>query len=207
MRTVALSLAALAILSLASPAAALDWSRIPDYDRPPIPKPEFVWDKTVQPALDEITTIRTTSVDLVAAAYDPFPRYASSTDGVTTLQTMSEIVCTDTARTATRPESACADAATPLTIVWADVSSCEDWRPLISLYFGDETDTAVRVCTCESGGNPLADNPISSASGLFQHLQSWWAGYWSFDPFDPESSIYFAKALRDLYGWDQWACY
>lgn len=34
-----------------------------------------------------------------------------------------------------------------------------------------------RVLACESGGNPTAENPRSSASGLWQFLDSTWAGF------------------------------
>lgn len=34
-----------------------------------------------------------------------------------------------------------------------------------------------RVLACESGGNPTAQNPRSSASGLWQILDSTWAGF------------------------------
>lgn len=34
-----------------------------------------------------------------------------------------------------------------------------------------------RVLACESGGNPTAENPTSSASGLWQILDGTWAGY------------------------------
>ncbi len=34
-----------------------------------------------------------------------------------------------------------------------------------------------RVLSCESGGNPLAENPTSSASGLWQIIDGSWGGY------------------------------
>jgi hypothetical protein len=48
-------------------------------------------------------------------------------------------------------------------------------------------DQALRVAGCESTGipyhlNPYAKNPYSSASGLFQLLDTWWAG--KFNPFN-----------------------
>ena len=36
------------------------------------------------------------------------------------------------------------------------------------------------VLARESGGNPLAENPTSTASGLWQFLDSTWAGYGGF---------------------------
>jgi hypothetical protein len=49
-------------------------------------------------------------------------------------------------------------------------------------------DQALRVAGCESTGTPYhlyiyAKNPSSTASGLFQLLDTWWAG--KFDPFNP----------------------
>lgn len=59
-------------------------------------------------------------------------------------------------------------------------------------------DTALRVAGCESTGipyhlNPYAKNPSSSASGLFQLLDTWWAG--KFNPFDPWPNTRTAYAL------------
>lgn len=83
----------------------------------------------------------------------------------------------------------------------------EQWRSLVAAYFApDEVETALCIMAHESGGNPNAKNPNSSASGLFQHLKSWW-DYFDFDPFIPEQSIRAAKQLKDLYGWSQWSPY
>lgn len=91
------------------------------------------------------------------------------------------------------------------TAVWN--SGVEQWRPLVEQYFApDEVETALCIMSHESGGNPNAKNPHSTASGLFQHLASWW-DYFDFDPFDPEQSIQAAKQLKDLYGWTQWSPY
>lgn len=70
----------------------------------------------------------------------------------------------------------------------------EYWQPLVALYF-DESDVtkALNIIRCESGGNPYADNPTSSAAGLFQHLAGWYNGAWGltgqFDPYNPQQSI------------------
>lgn len=64
----------------------------------------------------------------------------------------------------------------------------ERWAPLVARWFQPEdVDLALRIIDCESGGNPKAKNPHSTASGLFQHLRMWWGGV--FDPFDPEQSV------------------
>ena len=88
----------------------------------------------------------------------------------------------------------------------------ERWRPLVERYFepGD-VDLAMRVMACESGGNPTAANPTSSARGLFQHLGSFWnkraasAGWTGADIFDPEANVAVAAWL--VYhqgGWKHW---
>ena len=90
----------------------------------------------------------------------------------------------------------------------------EQWRPLVAAYFrpGD-VDRALRIMRCESGGNPNAKNPRSSASGLFQHLGKYWAtrsaaaGYGGVSIFDPTANVAVAAWLRDQAGgWSHWVC-
>jgi hypothetical protein len=78
----------------------------------------------------------------------------------------------------------------------------EQWRPLVEKYFRpDDVPWAMRVMACESGGNPYAKNPTSSASGLFQHLARLWdgrssaAGWGGADIFDGEANIAVAAWL------------
>jgi hypothetical protein len=42
--------------------------------------------------------------------------------------------------------------------------------------FGVSTSTALYVARRESGLNQFADNPTSSAAGVYQHIQSYWPG-------------------------------
>ncbi|MGA7270041.1 MAG: transglycosylase SLT domain-containing protein [Acidimicrobiia bacterium] len=88
----------------------------------------------------------------------------------------------------------------------------ERWRPLVERYFqpGD-VDRALAVIRCESGGDPVAANPRSSARGLFQHLARLWpkraaqAGRPGADIFDPEDNVAVAAWL--VYhggGWSHW---
>ncbi len=90
----------------------------------------------------------------------------------------------------------------------------EQWRPLVAAYFrpGD-VDRALRIMRCESGGNPNAKNPGSSASGLFQHLGKYWAtrsaaaGFAGASIFDPTANVATAAWLRDQPGgWGHWEC-
>lgn len=89
----------------------------------------------------------------------------------------------------------------------------ERWRPLVALYFPeDRVDWALRIIACESGGDPLAKNPHSSASGLFQHLARLWperaaqAGFAGADVFDPVANIAVAAWLLDNGGTSHWVC-
>ncbi len=90
----------------------------------------------------------------------------------------------------------------------------EQWRTLVASYFrpGD-VDRALRIMRCESGGNPNAKSPISSASGLMQHLGKYWssrsssAGWAGASIFDPTANVAVAAWLRDQPGgWGHWVC-
>lgn len=93
------------------------------------------------------------------------------------------------------------------------VSGVTDWRPLVGHFFepGD-VGRALRVIRCESGGNASAKNPLSTASGLFQHLGSLWgersaaAGWSGSDVFDPVANVAVAAWLvYDNGGWSHWS--
>ncbi len=88
----------------------------------------------------------------------------------------------------------------------------ERWRPLVQKYFrAEDVDRAMAVIRCESGGDPRAANPRSSARGLFQHLARLWpkraaaAGRPGADIFNPEDNVVVAAWL--VYhggGWSHW---
>lgn len=89
----------------------------------------------------------------------------------------------------------------------------ERWRPVVAAYFPDDhIDWALRIIECESRGDPLAKNPTSSASGLFQHLARLWdersanAGWPGADVFDPFANIAVAAWLLDNGGAGHWVC-
>lgn len=89
-------------------------------------------------------------------------------------------------------------------------SDTERWRPLVAAYFGSETDLALCVVEHESGGNPEAKNPTSTARGLFQILASLWAPHFGVsysDLYDPELNVMLAKQIRDAQGWNAWSVY
>jgi hypothetical protein len=74
----------------------------------------------------------------------------------------------------------------------------------------DHWGTACRILACESGGSPTADNPSSSASGIWQFLDSTWNGYGGYARArDAPSSVQHdaALALWQRSGWSPWSCY
>jgi hypothetical protein len=93
-----------------------------------------------------------------------------------------------------------------------------DWAFLVDKYFDDgDFDTAMSILACESGGNPTAQNPRSTARGGWQFLKSTWgwattgSGF-DVDPYpagpdDPVQSTMMAAWLQNTYGWTQWECY
>jgi hypothetical protein len=85
-------------------------------------------------------------------------------------------------------------------------TNTEQWRGLVAVYFGNETDRALCVMERESGGNPDARNPTSGAAGLFQIMPFWWEAYGG-DRYDPIDNTALAKRIRDEQGWTAWAAY
>lgn len=89
----------------------------------------------------------------------------------------------------------------------------EYWRPLVEKHW-DPQDVAwaLAIVDCESGGNPYAKNPRSSASGLFQQLASYWdqraidAGWTGASIWDPEANIAVSAWLFSWGGSSHWAC-
>ena len=80
--------------------------------------------------------------------------------------------------------------------------------------YGLNETTALRIAKCESGFNPNAKSPISSASGVFQFVSGTWLGvvkargqdYTLADRFDYEKNIDNAMWLAKSEGWQHWQC-
>lgn len=97
-------------------------------------------------------------------------------------------------------------------VLRSEPANAEAWRPIVELYFEERhVNRALRVMRCESGGDPSAKNPRSTASGLFQHLGSLWtpraerAGWAGADVFDPHANIAVAAWLvYEGGGWGHW---
>lgn len=68
-----------------------------------------------------------------------------------------------------------------------------------------DSETALRIAQCESGFNPLAKNPNSSASGVYQFISSTWGIVGEGDVFDAEANIRaFMKTYPHYPSW--WVC-
>lgn len=101
--------------------------------------------------------------------------------------------------------------------ILADDRPVERWRPLVEAFFPeDQVDTAMRVMACESGGNPQAKNPTSTAAGLFQFLRGTWnwvadeiglPRYRTGAPTDPVMATKAAVWLQQTGGWAHWECW
>lgn len=85
------------------------------------------------------------------------------------------------------------------------------WRSLVATQFpADEVNTALCIIEHESNGDPDADNPRSSARGLFQVLGSLWAPHYGVsrsDLYDPVVNTVIAADIWERYGWGAWSPY
>jgi len=55
--------------------------------------------------------------------------------------------------------------------------------------YGVERETALRIANCESGYNPLAKNKTSSATGVYQFINSTWDNYCKGDRLNADDNI------------------
>ena len=80
----------------------------------------------------------------------------------------------------------------------------------IQAVFGPYAGQALNVARCESGFNPYAKSPISTASGVFQFLNTTWAttSYAGESVFNASANIHAAYQVfaRDGYSWREWSC-
>lgn len=65
--------------------------------------------------------------------------------------------------------------------------------------------TMLKIAMAESGFNPLAKNPHSTASGLFQILKGTWAAHkCTGDVFNPHDNIQCARKIYNDSGFSPW---
>lgn len=91
-------------------------------------------------------------------------------------------------------------------------SSPERWRSLVAAHFrAEDVDRALCLMGYESAGNPTAQNPKSTATGLFQIMHSVWADTFGVversEWHDPVLNVRAASVIRDVQGWTAWAPY
>ena len=79
---------------------------------------------------------------------------------------------------------------------WVRLARCVGWP-------WRQMPTLMLVIHRESGGNPRAKNPASTASGLLQFLSSWWYGKWN--PFNPRVNLRHGYRAWREGGWQPWA--
>lgn len=94
--------------------------------------------------------------------------------------------------------------------------ACGGWGDLIEEYFGSaQYAKACSVMQCESEGNPRAQNPVSTASGLYQFLDTTWVAargavgadeYARAKDAPAELQIAAAAAWQQRTSWTQWVC-
>lgn len=82
------------------------------------------------------------------------------------------------------------------------------WRPLLEILFpAEEVDTALCIIRHESRGDPDADNPRSSATGLFQILAGHWGDHYGVTETqlrDPYLNVFLARDIWEQSGWLAW---
>lgn len=90
------------------------------------------------------------------------------------------------------------------------VGNCGGWDELIAAHFPGEVAKACSVMMCESRGNPTAHNGTSTASGLWQFLDSTWKSVTGTPGpaanYSTATQTAAAAELRRSSGWSQWSC-
>lgn len=91
------------------------------------------------------------------------------------------------------------------------IDPVERWRPLVVEHFpSGEVDTALCIIRHESAGDPRADNPRSTATGLFQILESLWGPHYGVSTSElnqPQTNVRLASDIWREYGWSAWSPY
>lgn len=98
-----------------------------------------------------------------------------------------------------------------IVVVEAIADPVERWRPIVSEHFPiGEVDTALCIIRHESAGDPGANNPRSTATGLFQILESLWGPHYGVSTaelHEPKTNVRLASDIWKNYGWTAWSPY
>ena len=155
---------------------------------------------------------------LAGCARSPQSVFTSGQMATPTPQPRPTAIPTPTPETTPTPAPTPTVRPTPVTSEAIYEPEVERWRATVvealqEYGLEEEEKTFMRVLWCESRGDPDAKNPESGASGLMQHIPSYWpdrataAGFHKASPFDPIANIYASVWLLDLGGWSHWECY
>jgi hypothetical protein len=153
------------------------------------------------PAVEDPTTTTTTLETTTTEARTTLRLAAEATPATTTTTTTTTAPPTTTTTTTTAPPTTTTTTTTAppgptTTLVAGGIRDVEEWRPLVEASFpADRVEEALEVMKCESNGDPLAVNPRTNASGLFQFIPSTWnwasplAGWSGSSVFVPEANV------------------
>ncbi|MDJ0925378.1 MAG: transglycosylase SLT domain-containing protein [Acidimicrobiia bacterium] len=183
----------------------------PAATRSPVASSPTTPPRPAPPTTSTTTTIAPTTTAAPPSTTTTTPRSTTTTTPPTTTTTTTTTVPPTT--TTTAPPT------TTEPPIEGGPRDVEEWRSLVEQYFAAElVDDALAVIDCESRGDPLAENSVSGAAGLFQFIPSTWgwaapaAGFPEASPFDPAANVATAAWLvqrsidRGENPWAHWSC-
>ncbi len=129
---------------------------------------------------------------------------------------VNQVVCIPTSGStgsvapAAQPQAVSAPAVVSAPVATSAPATGSSVNSIIDQVFGPYASAAMQVATCESGLNPGATNPYSSAAGLFQIMPSTWSGtsQAGSSPYNAWANTVAAHEIfvRDGYTWNEWTC-
>lgn len=180
----------------------------------PAATPQVAASPRVEPVPAPTTTTTTTTTTAPPPTTTAAPTTTTAAPPPPTTTTTTTTAPPTTTTTTEPPSTTTTEPPVP-----GGVRDVEEWRSLVEQYFAAEmVDGALTVIACESNGDPLAENPYSGASGLFQFIPTTWAwasagaGFADASPFDPVANVAAAgwvvqRSLdRGNHPWDHWTC-
>lgn len=206
-------------VAAASFSAALSPDIEPEVVEPEVDVVEAAASPRIAPT-SELTA--TTSTTTTTAAPPPPTTTTTAAPPPPTTTTTTTTTTTAPPPTTTAPPTTTTEPPTTTTTVppvEGGARDVEEWRPLVEQFFAaDLVEAALVVMQCESRGDPLAYNPVSGASGLFQFIPSTWAwaapnaGFSGASAFEPDANVGTAAWLvqrsidQGKQPWAHWSC-